>query len=443
MNPALIFLILGAVLILAAIVGSTVKRLPLTTSLLYLVAGILLGDAGAGLVTIDPFAQSALIERLAEIAVIVSLFAAGLKLRTPFGNRRWRTPLLLATVAMTLTVVFITALGVYGLGLSIGAAVLLGGVLAPTDPVLASDVQVEDPHDVDRLRFSLTGEAGLNDGTAFPYVMLGLGLLGLHELGEYWWRWLTVDVLWAIASGLGVGWGAAWLVTRVMLWIRRERHEGVGLDDLLAIGLIAAAYGGALLVHGYGFLAVFAAGLAVRREERRSSGSMGNNHEIPDDVRAAARAGEATEIATEIATAPETAPAYLAEAALGFTERLERLLEITLMVVLGAMLSTRTLEPGVWWFVLALFFIVRPLAVLIGVPMGGETFRRRLVMYFGIRGVGSMYYLFYAIQHGFAGTEAHYLVDVTFTVIAASAVLHGITVTPLMKRYGMRTAAES
>jgi NhaP-type Na+/H+ or K+/H+ antiporter len=443
MTAAIIFLALGVVLIIAAIVGSIVKRLPLTTSLFYLGAGILLGDSGVGLVSIDPFEQSAWIERLAEIAVIVSLFAAGLKLRTPLTNRRWRTPVLLATVAMTLTVLFIAVLGVYGLGLGIGAAVLLGGVLAPTDPVLASDVQVEDPTDVDRLRFSLTGEAGLNDGTAFPYVMLGLGLLGLHPLGEYGWRWFAVDVVWSVVSGIAVGWGAAWLVTHVMLWMRREKREGVGLDDLLAVGLIAAAYGGALLVHGYGFLAVFAAGLAIRREERSNTIASRGGDEVPDDVRAAARAGETTEIATEIATDPETAPAYLAEAALGFAERLERLLEITLLVILGTMLSSRTIDPSAWWFVLTLFFVVRPLSVLLGVPMGGETMRRRLIMYFGIRGIGSLYYLFYAIQHGFVGSEADYLVDLTFTVIAASAVLHGMTVTPLMNRYGAMARSEA
>src|ERR671914_1673776 len=131
----------------------------------------------------DPVRWPGLLERLTEFAVIVSLFTAGLKLRLPLSEKRWRLPLRLASVSMALTVGLIAAVGVLGLGLPLGAAVLLGAVLAPTDAVLASDVRVEHPADRDKLRFSLTGEAGLHDGTAFPFVMLGLGLMGLHELG--------------------------------------------------------------------------------------------------------------------------------------------------------------------------------------------------------------------------------------------------------------------
>lgn len=197
------FILIGLVFVAMALTGSILKRLPLTTALLYLVLGAVLGSLGVGWIRLDPLGQSALLERLTEVAVIVSLFSAGLKLRTPFTSGRWQTPVRLAFLAMAVTVALITLVGVYALGLPLGAAVLLGAVLAPTDPVLASDVQVESPEDQDQLRFGLTGEAGLNDGAAFPFVMLGLGLLGLHELGEGGWRWLAVDVLWACAGGAG------------------------------------------------------------------------------------------------------------------------------------------------------------------------------------------------------------------------------------------------
>ena len=121
----------------------------------------------------------------------------------------------------------------------LGAAILLGGLLAPTDPVLAADVQVEHPGDRDRLRFSLTGEAALNDGSAFPFVMLGLGLLGLHELGAFGWRWLAFDVVWAVRGGLAIGWLLGMLVGRLVLYLRRTHKEAVGLDDFLGLGLIA------------------------------------------------------------------------------------------------------------------------------------------------------------------------------------------------------------
>jgi NhaP-type Na+/H+ or K+/H+ antiporter len=333
----------------------------------------------------------------------------------------------------------VSALGVYGLGLPLGAAVLLGAILAPTDPVLASDVQVEHPTDRDRLRFALTGEAALNDGTAFAFVMLGLGLLGLRDLGELGWRWLAVDVLWAVGSGLGVGWALGWLVSRVVLWLRRERKEAVGLDDLLALGLIALAYGAALLVKGYGFLAVFAAAFALRREERRTTKSL-TGADVPPDVRAAAQSTSED----EVATAPETAPAYMAQAALGFTEQLERLAEVGVVLLLGGMLSTRTLAADAWWFVPVLFLVIRPLAVLVGAPMrGAPGIQRRLTMWFGIRGIGSVYYLMYAVQHGVERPLADRLVALVFTTVAASVVVHGVSVTPLMRRYTRAAERES
>ena len=181
-------LIIGALLITMALSGTSLQRLPLSTAMLYLAAGYGLGPAGWDLMTPDPLAWSAILERVAEVAVLISLFAVGLKLGLPLADRGWRLPVRLALVSMTITVVLIAVLGVLGLGLSLGAAVLLGAILAPTDPVLASDVQVLEASDRDRLRFSLTGEGGLNDGVAFPFVMLGLGLLGLHDLGTGgWW----------------------------------------------------------------------------------------------------------------------------------------------------------------------------------------------------------------------------------------------------------------
>jgi NhaP-type Na+/H+ or K+/H+ antiporter len=168
------YLVAGAIFILMALMGSLVKRLPLTSSMVYLFIGFVLGPVAVGLVRLDPLESAETLEHVTEFAVIVSLFTAGLKLRTPLRDPMWRVPVRLATLSMMLTVGLIAVAGVYGLGLSWGAAVLLGAVLSPTDPVLASDVQVEHAGDRDRLRFSLTGEAGMNDGTAFPFVMLGL-----------------------------------------------------------------------------------------------------------------------------------------------------------------------------------------------------------------------------------------------------------------------------
>jgi len=420
------YLVTGGLLILMALTGSMLRRLPLTTAMLYLTVGVGLGPFGCGLLRLDPITQSALLERIAEIAVIVSLFTAGLKLRLPLSDRQWLFPVRLAFGAMALTVGLLALIGISLLGLSLGAAVLLGAILAPTDPVLASDVQVESPWDRDHLRFSLTGEAGLNDGTAFPFVMLGLGLLGLHDMGAYGWRWFALDVLWAISGGLGIGGLLGSLVGYVVLYLRREHKEAIGSDDFLALGLIALSYGVALLVHAYGFLAVFAAGLALRRVERQVTGEH-----PPEDVKAVALVGE-----EEVATDPEKAPAYMAQAVLNFNEQLERIGEVTVVLLLGGMLPLHALPSPSWWFIPLLFLVIRPLAVGLGL-LGASASRAQysLVSWFGIRGIGSLYYLMYAIQHGLPLATAQSLTALTVTTIATSILAHGISVTPLMKRY--------
>lgn len=435
---ALWFTVIGVLLCGMAVAGSYIERLPLTTSILYLIAGVALGPLGVGLLVINPVEQSKVLEVAAEIAVLISLFVAGLKLRLAFKDRRWSVPVQLATTAMVITVGLVTLLGVYGLGLPLGAAVLLGGILAPTDPVLASDVQVESASDRDRLRFALTGEAGLNDGTAFPFIMLGLGLLGHHDLGAFGWRWFAVDVLWAIAAGIVIGGVLGTAMGRWVLHLRTTRREAVGLDDLLALGLIALSYGAALLVHGYGFLAVFAAGIALRRIER-----LHESNAAPVDVIQAAHATQRDHTADTLATNDSTAPAYMAEAALGFTEQLERMAEVAVVLVLGAMLTRATIAIDAWWFVLALFLVVRPLALRFVRYRHTPAVQRRLMAWFGIRGVGSFYYLMYALEHGVEQPLAERLTAITFTVIATSALVHGVSVTPLMRRFNrFRTTAQ-
>ena len=165
--------------------------------IVYLAVGLMLGPMALGMFHFDPIEESHLLETLTEIAVLISLFSAGVKMPVPITLKRWSPPIRLAWVSMSLTVGLVAAFAYYVLGLPLGAGVLLGAILAPTDPVLATDVQVRHADDRDQLRFTLTCEAGMNDGSAFPFVMLGLGLLGAHELGDFGWRWLAVDVVWA------------------------------------------------------------------------------------------------------------------------------------------------------------------------------------------------------------------------------------------------------
>lgn len=419
-------MVVGGVLVVMALAGSVLQRLPLSAAMIYLGVGFALSPVGAGVLTVDPVADATLLEHLTELAVIVSLFTAGLKLRVPLSDRQWRTPVRLATVSMAATVGLIAVVGVFLLGLPVGAAVLLGAVLAPTDPVLAGDVQVREVGDRDHVRFGLTGEAGLNDGTAFPFVMLGLGLLGLHDLGDGWWRWWAVDVGWAVVGGLGIGFVFGTLVSRFVLYLRQTHRQAVGLDNFLTLGLIALAYGVAILSHTYGFLAVFAAGLAMRGVEMRRAGP----HRAGDN----STDGDAPD-----AVHPGKAPGYMTEAVLGFNEQIEKLLEVAAVVVLGVLLAVARPSWGAVGLAATLFLVIRPASVYLGLagsPITGV--RRGLIAWFGVRGVGSLYYLTYAIGHGVPPDLARVLADLVVMTVSISVVVHGVSVTPIMDWYGGR-----
>ena len=417
-----------------ALAKTTLRRLPLASSQLYLLVGLGIGPLGIGVLLVDPIEQAKLLEVATEIVVTLSLFAAGLKLRTPLSDGRWKLPLRLATVSMTLTVAGIAAAAHWGLGLPWGAAVLLGGVLAPTDPVLASDVQIEDPDDADRLRFSLTGEAGFNDGAAFPFIMLGLGLLGPHDLGEGWWRWWAVDVVWAVFGGLAVGAVLGLAVGRLVVYLRRTHREAVGSDDFLALGLVALSYGLALTISTYAFLAAFAAGLALRHEERRETGD-----EAAADVEAMAHEGEKEEVAVD----SHAAPAYMASAVLGFSEQLERIGAVALVVLVGALLHRAEWSVEALAFVAVVILVVRPVAVWLGMA-GSSTsgVQRGLLAWFGVRGIGSVYYLMFAETHDLYDGFTDRLLGLVLTTIVVSVVVHGLSVTPVMRWYSRRAKGE-
>lgn len=445
-------LIVGGVLVLMALSGSALKHLPLSTAMLYLPAGLAIGPLWAGLAQVDPIADARLLEHLTEIVVVVSLFSAGLKLSLNLDDRRWLLPLRLALGAMVLTVGLLALTGM-AMGLPLGAAVLLGAILAPTDPVLASDVQVSDPQDRSRLRVALTGEGGLNDGTAFPFVMLGLGLLGLHPLGDGGLRWFLVDVLWAVSGGLAIGAALGTLTGRMVLHLRVRHAQAVGYDDFLALGLIALSYGAALLAGTYGFLAVFAAGVALRRVERRSTQAV---RETPGEPARAPHTAVGQAVTTarpprppvptvpqvstapddQVATHPVHAPGFMAHAMLGSTEQVERIGEVAAVVLLGVMLWAVDWSLVAWWFVPLLFLVIRPMSVAIGLAGSGVTrTQRTLIGWFGVRGIGSLYYLGYAMTHGLDPALAHTLVALTLATVVASIVAHGVSVTPLMDRY--------
>ena len=437
-------IIVGALLIAKTLVGSFIARLPLSAAMVYLGVGVAMGPMGFGLIRLDALKHAGLLERLTEIAVLISLFTAGLKLELPLKDRRWRIPLQLATVSMVLTVGAITAVGVFVMGLPLGASVLLGAILAPTDPVLASDVQVGNPGDRDRLRFGLTGEGGLNDGTAFPFIMLGLGLLGLHDLGDSGgvmgfagfsgWRWWAIDVVWAVFGGLGLGYGLGTLVGRAIIYLRTRHLEALGSDEFIALGLIALTYGLSLLSMTYGFLAVFAAGLALRR--------IDSVPPVPQGAQPERDEGKSALSQNDREATGSDAPAYLMREVERFNAQLESFAEVGIVLAVGVLLATVQFRAEVLWFIPLLFLVIRPVAVAIGlVGTQVKGTQRRLMAWFGIRGIGSLYYLFYAISHALEPELAQRLLSITVAVVMASVIAHGVSVTPLMRSYEGKKAA--
>lgn len=429
MNNAQWFLLVGGLLLTMGLSHATLARLPVTSAIIYLLVGLVIGPTVLNLFHFNPLKQSALLEVLTEAAVLISLYAAGVKMPLPVSLPRWRTPIQLAVVSMTVTVGLVAAFSHYLLGLPLGAAVLLGAIVAPTDPVLATDVQIRHPGDRDRLRFTLTCEAGMNDGTAFPLVMLGLGLLGLHELGDLGLRWALVDVVWATAAGIAIG-----VLFGVVLAHLARRLRGAGdeyplMDDFLGLGLIGVVYGVCVLLSAWGFLAVFFAAVALRQTEHR----LAQGDASPSPAGLPDRPEKKSAVAE-----PEALPS-VSVGSLVFKEHLERLSEVLLILLIG---GTLFLDSWSWRAVgLAafLFAVARPLSVLVGLLGSGSSWRLcGLAGWFGVRGIGSLYYLMYAIEHGLPQELALELIHMTLIVVTLSILVHGISVKPLMDRFWSR-----
>jgi len=397
------FLLVGLVLILMAFASRWVSRMPLSFAVIYLAAGFLIGPNGLGLLAVDLLQHTRYVEVLAEVGVLISLFAVGLRLHLPLKWSAWRTPLKLASLTMLLTIAGIALVAHVLLHLPWPVALLLGAVLAPTDPVLASDVQVRHPGDRDALRVALTAEAGLNDGAAFPAVLLALMLIS----GEgRFVAWFTRDLIWAVSAGIGLG---ALCGMVLALAVERLRRSGAPLEfeEFLAFGLIAISYGTALAIHAYGFVAVFVAGLAFAHAERTVA--------VPAD-RPAARGN------------PETTDRLLS-----FSTRCERLAEVGLVLLIGAALWTVRWNMEVILFTAALILVVRPLATALTIRRSElSTARRRMLGWFGIRGIGSIYYATYAIGHVGQAPWMQELASATLATVAISIGVHGISATPLM-----------
>ncbi|MHB8920900.1 MAG: cation:proton antiporter [Halothiobacillus sp.] len=435
MTHAQWFLLVGGLLLAMGLTSSVLKRLPITPAIIYLAVGILIGPSGLNVFHFNPLKDSALLEALTEVVVLISLFSAGVKMPVPFKVSRWHAPIMLATVSMAVSVGLVAAFAYFVMDLPWGAGVLLGAILAPTDPVLATDVQSRHPGDHDRLRFTLTAEAGMNDGSAFPFVMLGLGLLGLHDLGDYGLHWFWVDVIWATvaAIAIGVASGAALAWASFKLRNGSNRHEL--MDDFLGLGLIGVVYGLCVVACAWGFLAVFFAAVALRQTELRLNGML--LHRPLASEPAHRVSADSTEHSTHGA-AIESLPT-VSGGSLVFKEHLERLSEVILILLVGGTLFQNSWNWRVVVMAMFLFIVARPLSVMIGLLASRTAWRARGMMgWFGVRGIGSLYYLMYAIQHGLPQSMALTLIQFTLIAVTLSIIVHGVSVKPMMNRFAQR-----
>ena len=400
----LILTAVGAAIVAGAMFRRVLAPVPLSLPILYLAAGMALFALPIGLEGPRPGAADEAAERLTEFVVIVSLMGAGLKLNRPIGWRSWRSTWRLLGVTMPLTIAAVALLALGPLGLAAASAVLLGATIAPTDPVLASDVQVEGPAETDaddEVRFALTSEAGLNDALAFPFTNLAIVLAAEGSLV----KWVAEDVVLKLVVGLLAG----WLLGRAIAWLafrfRSKNALAATSDGLVAVGATLAVYGITELVHGYGFLAVFVAAVTIRNSER--------DHEYHQVLHSSA---ESTEEMASIAFLLLLGGAVVDGGLAGLT-------------VAGALVAA------------AIVFVVRPAAGWVGL-LGTPTDRghRLVISFFGIRGMGSIYYL------GHAATEERFpaageVWAVTILVIVLSIVGHGATATAALDCCDRRRAS--
>ncbi|MBY0521589.1 MAG: cation:proton antiporter [Sphingomonas sp.] len=402
-QPSAYILILTGFGLLTALV----VWLPLVLRKLPLSLPIVCIALGAGLFSLPqvtlrplPILYPEITERFCEFVVIIALMGAGLKIDRVFRVHDWLITWRLLGITMPLGILGISALIGLGMGVPWAIALLLAASLAPTDPVLAADIQVGPPRseDEDEVRFGLTSEAGLNDGLAFPFVNLAIALATLASAGEPWaWHWLGYDVVWKI----GVGVGAGWLIGRALGWLTFHMPAESKLaqtgDGLIALAATCGSYGLVEVVHGYGFLAVFVTALAFRGTHRQ--------HDFHHDMH-------------------------------DVTEQIERLAMMVLLLLFGGALVSGLLASVGWVEValaLVILLVIRPLTGLIGlIGHPADRSEKLTIAFFGIRGVGSIYYLAYGLNH-MKVADAERLWGLVGLVVLLSILLHGLTVTPIMR----------
>jgi NhaP-type Na+/H+ or K+/H+ antiporter len=376
------------------------KKLPLSLPIVCIALGAALFSFPQVTLRPLPILYPEITQRFTEFVVIIALMGAGLKIDRMFRWRDWLVTWRLLAITMPLCILAITFFTVWALGLPWAIALLLGASLAPTDPVLAADIQVGPPRagDEDEVRFGLTSEAGLNDGLAFPFVHLAIALAAVAGTGQPWFgEWLSYRVLWEVLAGIGGGWAIGRIFGWLTFHVSAESKLAQTGDGLIALAATCVSYGLTEIIHSYGFLAVFVTALTFRSTHR--------DHDFHHDMH-------------------------------DVTEQIERLAMMVLLLLFGGALVSGLLSSVTWMdfgVALVILLMVRPLAGWIGLSgLKADRTEKLTLAFFGIRGVGSIYYLAYGLNH-MNVENADRLWGLVGLVVLFSIILHGLTVTPIMR----------
>jgi len=377
------------------------KRTHISYSIIYVLFGIVLYSVIGKLPDVNPLEHEYFTIHLTELVVIISLMGTGLKIDQPFSFRTWATPFRLVSITMILCIAIVALLAIWLLQFDVASAVLLGAVLAPTDPVLASDVQVDPPMEGRRenVRFSLTAEAGMNDGMAFPFTWLAiiLATTGINTSSDLL-TWFSRDVLYKLVAGVVCGILLGRLLAYLVFYLPEKKNFVVIKDGFVAVATTLMVYGVTEMVYGYGFIAVFVTAITMRNYEL--------DHKYHKKLH-------------------------------DFTDQIERILLSIVLIIFGGILVQGILKPLNWnMIVLGIIFIVlvRPFTAFIGMIGTKLKFKEKFVIsFFGIRGIGSFFYLSFALYEAKFAVEKELWAVVSFIVVL-SLLIHGITATTTFQK---------
>lgn len=382
---------------------------PVSYAMVFVGIGFLLYQLPLDLPNPNPLKNEGLTVRLTEMGVIIALMGTGLKINRSFNWRNWRIPILLIGVTMVLCIGLLGIMSWWLLGLFPASALLLGAAMAPTDPVLAADVQVGPPNNEkeDHVRFSLTSEAGMNDGMAFPFTWMAIAIALAGDTKTAWfWPWLWKDFFYKILAGIGMGYLLGRVLAYLLFVLPQKKSFPRVRDGFVAIAATLMVYGLTELVHGYGFIAVFVAGLTIGQQERPHR----YHRELHD-----------------------------------FIEQIERIFLVIVLLLFGGSLARGLLAELTGTGVLiglAFVFLVRPLMAYITLVKAKLTFREKVaISFFGIRGIGSLYYLSFAVTQA-SFPEERMLWSLAGFIVLVSIVVHGILATPVMRYLDSKRSAE-